>query len=168
MPVVKTEQGISVPLEVMAGLWEQITRENKADDLFYDQTVTNLQEWIAYIYHPNNHVVLVIDETGHVYHIAWLNRYSRGNAYCHHVSLGNYRRRTWPTLVNYWRQLNAEGKPLVNIILGITPVTNEKAIKLLKMLKFNVLGEIPGLCYNAKEKKNVPGLISFFVINEVT
>jgi hypothetical protein len=167
LPLVKTDNGLSVPAEVMVNVWLQICNEGKQDSLFYDGAVKNLKDWIDYIYNPSNHVVLIIDELGHVYHIAWINKYYQGSGFVHHCSLGNYNRRTWPTLKKYWQNMKNNGESLVKTVMGVTPVTNHKAIKLLKIIGWNMIGCIPNICFLANENRHIAGMISYCVINEV-
>ena len=162
LPLVKTDNGLSIPAEVMVGVWQQIVAEGKQDLLFYDGSVKNLKEWIDYIYNPQNHVVLIIDNLGHIYHVCWLNKFYQGHGFVHHCSLGKYNRNTWPTLRDYWKSME-----IINTVLGVTPVTNQAAVKLLRVIGWTELGVIPGLCYLAKESRHVGGVISFYVINEV-
>lgn len=168
LPVVKTEAGgLSVTAEVMAGIWEQICREGKRDQLFYDGGVNDLHEWISFIYNPANHVVLVVDDTGHVYHVAWINGFYQGHGFLHHCGLGKYNRRSWPVLKKYWQDMkDDQGNPLVKVLIGITPITNKLAIKLLKIIKWTPIGCIPKICYMAQEDKYVAGMVSYCLLDE--
>lgn len=167
--MVVTEQGYSVKPELMAWVWQTIEREGKVSDLFYGGGVKNIHDWLNYIYHPQNYVVLVLEkDTDKIRHIAWINKYYQNSAYCHHCAIGNYHRQTWPTLKKYWSDmLDNSGKPLIYTLIGVTPVINKKAVKLLKIIGWNVVGEIPGICYISDIKQHVSGIISYAVINEV-
>ena len=168
LPLVVTEDGPSVSAEIMAGIWGQIVHEGKQDLLFYDGTVKDLREWIYYIYNSNNHVVLIINDDGHIYHIAWINKFYHGHGFLHHCALGNYNKKAWPVLANYWANLtNDNGDTIVKTLLGVTPVTNKKAVKIVRWLGWSVLGEVPALCYLAAEGRHVAGLVSYYVVNEV-
>lgn len=149
------------------GIWNQIIAENKYHDLFYDGTVKDLREWLEYIYNKNNHVSLVLDNAGHIYHIAWINKFSNGHGFLHHCSLGNYNRGTWPTLKAYFQGMMFNDQPVIKTLMGVTPESNTKAVRLLKIIGWTILGTIPGICYLANENKHVGGVVSFAVINEV-
>lgn len=168
LPLVKTADGqLSVPAEVMTGIWHQICYEGKDKFLFYDSAVNDLKGWIDYIYNPNNYVILIIDNLGHVYHIAWINKVYQGHAFLHHVALGKYSRSSWPIVRDYYRNLiGDDGRPIIKVLLGITPANNEKAIKLVKLLKWNIVGSVPYLCYLANEKRHVNGLVSYYVLED--
>ena len=168
VPVVKVDGELSVPAEVMVSIWHRICYEGKQDLLFYDGTVTDLKGWIDYIYNPQNYVVLIVDAVGDVRHIAWINKYYQGSGFVHHCSIGNYHRKTWPTLKAYWQGFkDDDGKPLIYTVMGVTPTTNEKAVKLLRVIGWHEIGVIPGICYVANENRYVGGVISYAVINEV-
>src|SRR5574343_645263 len=161
LPVVKVGDNLSVPIEAMILVWQQIVQENKVDPLFYDGCVKNLKEFLDYIYNPNNYVVLVVWKNSHIYHIAWINKFYQGHGFVHHCALGNYNRKTWPLLKKYWASMKDDYcKPIIYTVLGVTPASNTKACKLLKVIGWTILGEIPGICYNYKKDINESGIIS--------
>jgi hypothetical protein len=152
----------------MIGIWEQIIQEGKKESLFYDGSVKDLKEWIDYIYCPANHVALVIDNEGEIYHIAWINKFSNKNGFLHHCGLGKYNRQSWPVLKKFWSDMrDINNKPVIHTLLGVTPESNTKAIKLTKMLGWTIMGKIPGICYISHNNRYEPGWISYIVINEV-
>lgn len=168
-PLVKTEEGdLSIPQEYMVQVWLQIVKERKQDLLFYDGAVKNLQDWINYIYHPLNHVVLIADNSGIPYHIAWINKFYQGHAFLHHCALGKYNRRSWPLIRDYWAGMkDDQGNKLIKVLLGVTPATNKPATRLVDLLGWTIIGYVPYLCYLAAEKRHVAGMVSYYVLDEV-
>lgn len=168
-PLVRQESGeYSIPHEYMAQIWLRIKKENRHNDLFYDGSVTDLQGWLNYIYNPQNHVIVIADETGYPSHIAWINKFYQGHAFLHHCAIGQYNRRSWPLIRDHWAGMKDDfGNSLIKVLLGITPVTNKLAIKLVKILKWNMLGCVPFVCFLAFENRHVAGMVSYFVLNEV-
>jgi hypothetical protein len=56
-------------------------------------------------------------------------------------------------------QLPDADRPLLNVLLGMTPVTNKSVVRLMKHFHFQTM-EIPDLCYlEYPEPKLVPGVI---------
>lgn len=152
----------------MAQIWAQIVAEKNDKLLFYDGAVTDLQGWLNYIYCPQNHVVVIADESSRPYHIAWINKYYQGHAFLHHCALGKYDRRSWPLVRDHWANMKYnDGKSIINVLLGVTPVTNTLATRLVKILGWSIIGCVPFLCFLANENRHVAGMISYYVVNEV-
>lgn len=159
-PLVRMENGWSIPDEVLIGIWAQIVREGKLIDLFYDGTIKNEYDWMEFIKRAGTFPLLIVDkEKNAVVHIIWLKDCFDISAWIHHCSLGKYRRGVWETARDHWRQYF----PNLKMLLGITPESNEKAVKILeKICKFTIVGKIPHMCYLAHEGKRVAGIISYF------
>ena len=167
VPLVRANGNPNIQAEAFVVIWHKIIEEGKLGHLFYDGTVKNLKDWLDYIYNPANHVALVVDDSGRVYHIAWLNKFSHRNGFLHHCAIGKFNRKSWPLLKKFWADMrDPDGDPVVNTLLGVTPITNSKALKLVRLLGWEILGEIPGICYIDSRDIYVPGVISYCVLNE--
>lgn len=159
-PLVQRESGEwSIPDEVLLGIWHQIDAEKKLKDLFYDNSIKTPIEWVTFIKSRGTCPALVVDKASNrIVHIFWLKDFFDVGAWVHHCSLGQYRRGAWETALDYWKTYF----PRVKILLGLTPETNELAIKgLKKICKFNIVGPIPLMCNMAHEGKRVSGIVSY-------
>jgi len=158
-PLVQINGQWSIPDEILAGIWKQIEAEDKVKDLMYDGTIKSAFDWVSFLKRPGTFPVLVVDrEPKTVVHIAWLRDVFDIGAWAHHCSVGRYQRGAWEAVRDYWHG-NFKG---LKLLLGLTPETNEKAIKFLtKICKFTVVGKIPLMCNMAYLGKRVPAIISY-------
>ena len=136
--------------------------EGKDEHLFYDGSVVDDESFLSFMTISGNFPALVLDDQGNPVLIAWLNGFSSGVAQCHFCAIGPFRRGASKALLNYWMSLEADGKPLLHTIIGITPAPYEAAWKAAKCAGFKILGEIPGICNMAYEHKRAPGVISYY------
>lgn len=159
-PLIQVEGKWTVPDEVLVGIWGQIVSEGKDKELFYDATIKTPFEWMEFIKRPGTYPILVVDKKKKtVVHIAWLKDVFDIGAWAHHCSVGKYQRGAWEAARDYWKKYF----PNLKLLLGITPETNEPAIKFLqKICKFTVVGKIPLMCNMGYENKRVSAIISYY------
>ncbi len=163
-PYVHTGEGWSISDSVMAAIWLQLEQEGKVEHLFYDGIVRDITGWLAHLKQPGLFAAVVADTVqARPVHIVWLKDIWDGVAWAHHTSIGNYRRGVWETVIDYWSKFE------LRLLLGLTPETNEKAIKFLsKICKFTIVGTIPGLCHMAYEDRRVGGVVSYYQLAKET
>lgn len=158
-PYINVNGEWTIPDNVMAGVWGQIVKEDKAKHLFYDGTIKSEFDFIEFLRRPGTFPVLVVDDKKQVVHIAWLKDCFEIGAWAHHCSVGPYQRGAWETVRDYWKKYFTNLK----LLLGMTPKTNDKAVKFLKKIcKFTVVGEVPHLCNMAYDGERVPGIFSYY------
>jgi len=158
-PLVRMENGWSIPDEVLIGIWAQIVREEKVKDLFYDGTINTEYEWMEFIKRPGTFPLLIVDkEKNTVVHIFWIKDCFDISAWIHHCGLGKYRRGAWEAARDHWRKYF----PNLKMLLVITPESNTLTVKMLKMIKFVLIGKIPKICYMAYKNERVAGVIGYF------
>ena len=159
-PLVKLEDGWSIPDEILVGIWQQIVEEGKVEQLFYDGTIKDIFGWMEFIKRPGTYPILIVKDSK-VVHVSWLKDvFDVGfGAWAHHVSIGRYQRGAWEAGRDHWRKYF----PNLKILLGMTPETNEKAIKFLqKICKFTIVGKIPLMCALGYENRRVSAIVSYF------
>lgn len=160
-PVVQIDGKWSVPDEVLVGIWAQIEAEGKVQHLMYDGTIRTPIDWVAFLHRPGTFPLLVVDpDQKTVVHIAWLKDLFDVGGWVHHCSVGRYQRGAWEAVRDHWRQYFTG----VKLLLGLTPVTNEKAVKFLERIcKFTIVGTVPQMCRMAYEgDKRVPAVLSYY------
>lgn len=149
----------SIPDHVMKKIWERLVKEGKDKTLFYGGLVTNDQEFISFMRRPGYYPMVVWDtETQNICHLIWLNDLGPNFAYVHHASVGKYRRGSWKAFIDYIKQFD-----VFDILLGLTPVSFKKAVKILRMVKWEIVGVIPHVCIMADGSRE-PGILSYFDI----
>lgn len=163
IPIVNIGNECNISDDVLLSIWGKMVGEDKEKCVFYDGTVAKPWQWLMFIKRTDNYPIIVIDEKGPVC-IAWLNCYENKSARAHHCVFGPYRRGIGQAVLDYWKGLKGvNGDPLLLTIIGITPETNIKACKALKILGFTVLGTVPNLCrMKYDEDKLVGGVVSYY------
>jgi hypothetical protein len=157
-PLVKLEQGWSIPDEVLVGIWNQIVAEGKDKELFYDGSINTPFEWVEFIKRPGTYPILIANRVKkEVVHISWLKDVFDVGAWAHHCSLGKYQRGAWEAGRDHWKKYFTNLK----LLMGMTPETNAKAIKFLqKICKFTIVGKIPHMCNMGGYR--VKGIVSYY------
>ena len=160
-PLVRRPDGWSIPDEVLVGIWDQIVAEGKKQDLFYDNTINTVFEWVEFLKRPGTYPLLIVDtKKKTVIHITWLKDVFDIGAWCHHCSVGQYRRGAWEAGRDHWRKYF----PNLKLLLGMTPETNTQAIRFLeKICKFTIVGKIPQMCNFGDHR--VSAVISYFELS---
>jgi len=159
-PLVKLEDGWSVPDEVLVGIWAQIVNEGKDKELFYDGTIKTPFDWVEFIKRPGTYPILLVNrKNNQVAHISWLKDIFDIGAWAHHCSVGQYQRGIWEACRDHWRKYF----PNLKLLLGMTPETNLKAVKFLeKICKFTIVGKVPLMCNMAYEGQRVSAVVSYY------
>ena len=157
-PIVMQNEECSVPDVILYGVWKQIVDEGKAGQLFYGGTVKCAADFLTFLKDPMNLPVLVVDEEAKkIVFLAWLNGLQDGHAYGHFCSLGPFKRGAVNAFLDYWRSWN-----MFRLIIGLTPETNDLALRAIRMAGFKTLGILPRLCMMAHENNAlVGGVISY-------
>lgn len=159
-PLVKMQDGWSIPDEVLIGIWAQIVSEGKDKIVFYDASVKTIFDWIEFAKRPDIFLILVANkQTKQIVHVFWLRDVFDIGAWVHHCSVGKYQRNAWEAARDYWRKYF----PNLKLLMGMVPETNTKTIKMLKNIaKFTVVGKIPQMCNMGYEGKRVSSVLSYY------
>lgn len=133
----------TIPDPMLFKVWEQLYLEGKARDVFYGGTVSNELEFIGFMKSGGIYPALVIDSMEQkIVFLAWLSDFKEeGYAFGHFCSLGSYKRGAGKAILEYWEKF------AIWSVIGITPESNVKALKMVKTLGFHTLSEsIPKMC----------------------
>lgn len=163
VPYVEIDGTWTAPDSLVAEIFEQIKSDGLDKDLFYAGGVTSPAEFIKLLKSPNNLPVFILSD-GKIAAVAWINGVVMNNAMCHFCVLKKF----WGNSVEfgkealaYWFSIPGDGKPLFDVLLGITPSTHRHAIKYIQKLGFIVLGEIPKIVKNIYRDEMVGAVISY-------
>jgi hypothetical protein len=140
-------------------VWGIIEEQGYADDVFYNGHVVDEQDFIEFLRAPEQLPILIWDKRNRRWCLmAWLNNFDGDWAWCHFCGLeGMYR----PSMAEAGLKVFGE---MVDIgLVGLTPCTNETALKLLTNLGWKKAGAIPKMCYMAKDDKRVAGIVSHYL-----
>src|SRR5512135_3042970 len=134
-PIVSLGNGdYSISDETLVAIFEKIVEEKKLEQLFYDGSIRDIQGWLNFIKRRDVFPIIVWDvKAKKIVHIAWLKDVFDCCAWFHHCAIGPYQRGVWEASLEHWRKICN-----LKLLLGLTPKTNLKAVKILKKIgKFN-------------------------------
>jgi len=164
-PLVAEHGQFNIPDEVLAGIWNTMVAEGKAQKVFYNGYVTSVYDFINFLKTGGVIAILIGDnETNSFCHIAWISDYGEGHACLHHCSLGKFKRGAAKAILAYYGQFkNSTGEPTFESMIGITPENNEAAVRVARLMGFKMLSPtIPMLCNDVYAGQKVGGVISYY------
>lgn len=149
-----------LPDEFLLGLAVQMQQEGVFERVFYSGEVRGPHGFLELMQRPANLPVFFFDESEPL-GFAWLNGVHSGVAFAHFCGLKACRGRSVEIgrqALDYWFGAFA----FLHVLMGTIPASNRLALRFIRRLGFTVLGEVPGMLYDAKEGKRVPGVISYY------
>ena len=141
--------------ETMAHLWLLANEQGLIEKTFVSEQLTTLGQWFSIIQNRNN-LISVVSETeeNKPAAICWLNDFGRNHASGHFFMFREYWGKATiqigKRVLKYWFEFERDGKPLLDIIIGRVPQSNQIAIKYVKKFGFWTCGVIPGIIYDAQ------------------
>lgn len=159
VPYAKIEGGWSLPDEFLYSFAAQMVKEGTFHRVFYDGHITTPEQFLESMQKPANVPVFFFDGSEPL-GFAWLNGVSGGLAFAHFggtLAAKGRSVRVGQMAVRYWFK-NFE---FLELILGITPQPNRIAVRFIERIGFRVLGEIPGMLWDAYQAERVSAVISY-------
>lgn len=153
VPYVKIEpRGWTLGDDIVLGFGRLAGAEGLFDSVFIDGNVQTPEQFLDLMQAPANVPVFAFAGTRPI-GVAWLNGCSGTHAFGHFIWLkggrGELARSAGRLIVKYWLSWVDNGKPLFNVILGVVPAWNERAVQYAQDIGLTRLGEVPRLCRDA-------------------
>ena len=155
IPYVLSDGAYSLPDSVMKGIYSTMVRYHLDKIVFYSGGM-NEDNFLLFMKSPQN-VVHTIWEGDEIGIIAWVNGFGANFAYAHFCCFP----RTWGSTsielgrrsLEYWFNFKKDdGTYLFDVVLGLVPAHNKKAISYIKKVGASILGTIPRMkCGNKKD-----------------
>jgi uncharacterized protein YaaQ len=151
LPFVALGDQAVLPDAILADFYAKIVMENLTDQVFYDQSVKAVSEFIAFVKDPNRLVVFGVEDNELVA-MGWLNEMYLNHACAHFVFLkehwGRHKTVAMGQAANrYWLTMPAvEGmgrEYLFQVLLGFTPADNPLALNYIKQVGYQQAGTVP-------------------------
>lgn len=141
LPYVEINGARTVSDDFMRKLFEQMVEEGSLGQVFYQGEVKTADEFLAFMKQPANFPLIAFSFELPAA-VAWLNGIGKNHAFCHHW----FYRRTWgqgskkvaEAILEYWFSWE-----FLDVLLGLTPEKNHRAVAFAKRLGFTVLGSVP-------------------------
>ena len=158
-PYVQVGDRWSLPDEFLHAFAEQMQREGVFRRVFYNGLPQG--GFLAEMQKPSNLPVFLFKESTPV-GVAWLNGIRSGVAFAHFCGLRacrGFSAEIGQAALGYW----FGAFPFLHVLMGTVPATNGLAVRFIRRLGFTVLGEVPGMLYDAYEDRRVGGVIAHYV-----
>lgn len=157
----------TLPREGLRDIWRRIVAENKVKSLFYGGGVETFEDFEAELGVARVAAVVVVDTTeARPALLAWLTNLGGGSAFAHYCALGLPRREAGRAVLDYWARLVDEsGRPLIEVLLGITPETHQAALRVTRIMGFTNGCTIPRYCIVADPPGRVGGVLSYCTLH---
>jgi len=127
-------------------MWEIMVLEGNDKRLFYGNSVRTAEEFIRWFKMPMN-IVNFQFEGNEPVSVAWMNDIQKNNALIHFCIFkkfwGKDTVKIGRNVLDYWFSLEKDGKPVLDVLRGITPESHRMALSYIKKLGFNCIGTIP-------------------------
>jgi len=142
-----------------------VLRDNTADRVFYDGSINNAKEFLAFVKSPSNLFYFVMEEN-HMCGFVWLNHLECDTARIHFCGF----KRKWGHIIQIGKWVlnqlihmqNEFGFYLFDTFVGYTPANNRLAVKYNQNIGMVTVGVIPGLLLDYHNGRAVDGVVTYF------
>lgn len=149
----------SIPDSHLELAFYKMVRDKTLKIVFWDGKVKTKNEFIMYMQTDGNFPLFIYDKS-ELIGFAWLNSIGQNFAFAHfcmfYENWGKDKSKIIDDVFGYWRSFD-----LFDVILGIIPATNKKAISFLSKAGFVKLGAIPNIINNIYYGKKMPAMIAY-------
>ena len=153
IPYVEIGGARTLPDSFLEAVYLQMVEDGSDKTVFNMGSVKSKEQFIAMMKNPANLPVFVLNGQNCAM-VAWLNTINHNNACGHFCSFytGIPPVEVGKKVLEYWWSLQAGGRGL-EVILGIVPAFNERAIAFVKKLGFIEAGRVPRLFLDTNGKQ---------------
>lgn len=130
--------------------YDKLVQDNILKDIFYQGPKASREEFLLYLQSPSNLPVFV-EIDFELVALGWLNNLNKNYAVGHFCMLkkvwGKHSLDIGKLILTYWFSLSEDKEtPIYDVLLGVTPRSNEKALNFITKLGFTLNGSFPHLC----------------------
>jgi hypothetical protein len=155
----------TLPDEVILSIAKQCEREGTFRRVFYEGHIRTPEDFLAMMQKPAN-VPAFLFRGSEPLGFAWLNGLSGNLGFAHFCFLkaawGADSEQMGRLLLKYWLSLDAGKGPILDVVIGVIPQTNEKAVKFVERIGFVRLGAIPQILKDAYTGDRTAAVILYF------
>lgn len=151
------------------GIYSQLVDDGTLYTVFYDGTVNSSDEFVELVKARHNlfYIALRGDD---IFGFVILNTVEGKTARFHYTTFKKY----WGSTVEQCRHVmqrllhmrGSQGEFLFDVFIGHTPKSNRLGVRMIKRVGGEIVGEIPGLIWNAKNGVSETGIVSYFTREE--
>jgi hypothetical protein len=142
-----------VSIDEMSATYGMILDSKALSSVFYDGSCHTYEAFLEAFSQPDMHFWLLFYE-GQIAGLAWLNGMVHTRAFAHFCMFKNVYGRSTEGLsksveigrycvANWLLHTDENGKPLVDVLVGVTPERNRMALKWVQRVGFSRVGSVP-------------------------
>jgi hypothetical protein len=136
----------TVPDEVIHEIFHKLVSDGLLKTVFYDGRMTSPDGMVSMLKDPLNIPVVVLVD-GIISGLWWINgvksNYALSHFFCFRETWGVCTKEIGEAVLNYWFSFPGDDGPLFDVLIGMVPGFNEKAIQYAEEVGFNRVGTIP-------------------------
>lgn len=154
----------------MAGLFDAMAEAGTARTVFYDGTVNNRDEFVREMKRRDTHL-FVVRERETLLAFFWLNTLEGRSARIHFCGFRPLFGRSSAVARECLKRtlhMRAGADFVLDTLIGVTPVENRLAVRMLKRAGMIPVGVIPGMLDNAYTRQPMDALVSYCTRKEFT
>jgi hypothetical protein len=145
-------------------LFNRMVEDDTAKSVFFDGSVKDPDEFLNIMKFGNNALWIVsVDEE--ISGVVWLNNFEQKRASFHFCFFSNVWGKDTVSIgkkcVLTLLELKSNGEYDFDLLTGLVPLRNEKAIKWCQEMNFEIIGRLPCSVWNAEEQKSEDGIIFY-------
>ena len=147
---------------VLERAWSLLVAQDKVRSTFYDGSITTAEEFIEYLQKPSNYPTFMWNlTTGYPALLGWFNSLKDANCQAHFVCFdGSNPIKAGRELLEWWSSWD-----MIRNVIGVTPESNENAVRYIQLLGFQVMGTVPDFCDLVYENRRVGGTFAHYSLN---
>ena len=163
IPYVELENGWTITDDQIIAVWLQLVDDGTSDIVFYDSKIKDALDFLGWVKNPDNLMVFLIAENK-IMGVAWLNGLAGNQAFGHFAmfkaAAGKYTLDLGKEVLDYWFSMPGEDGKLLDIVLGMIPEFNSKALHYIEKLGFKQVGRIPKII--RREGRKEAAILSYY------
>lgn len=149
------------------GFYDRMVGSGTVESVFSDGQINSREDWLRAMKSPENFLYVVYADEN-ISAIFWLNNVEIKQArfhYCFFYSAwkkGSIKigKKILEILMNKKNSLSDDY--LLDVLIGITPISNKPAVKFAKLLGWKIIGTLPFGAWSNKKQKSESAIISYY------
>lgn len=147
------------------GLFVRMQQEGLIGMVFFDGSAKVPDDFLKMMKFGRNKL-FIIEFKGKLGGCCWLNNFEMRRADFHFCFFSALRGQDAVevgkgVVLELLNMKNGSGEFIFDLLVGLTPTTNEAAIRWCRRMEFSSMGVLPSAAWDAALGKSVPGLISY-------
>jgi len=147
IPYVVLDGQMTVSDEQVKAVYRQLVDDGTINVVFYDEVMKSEDDFLTFMKNKDNIVVFPVRDKK-LMGVAWLNNLTKNQAFAHfalfkEAALKKYTEEIGKEILDYWMNMPGNDGPLLDVLMGLIPEFNQKALYYIERLGFKRVGRIP-------------------------